>query len=80
MARTRARCAGSHQPTAHGQPVLGELRAWDRALGGARGTGGLSCRQTSVPASLSGYILERKKKKSYHVMRLNYGAEPRGGA
>lgn len=29
-----------------------ELRAWDLALGGARGRGGLSCRQTSVPASL----------------------------
>lgn len=68
--RTPARCSGSHLPT------MVASRSWVSGGHGRRAEGrgaGVTGPQTRAPAfPSSGYILERKKKKSYRWMRLNF--------
>lgn len=69
-ARTPAPCTGSHLPM-----MVGSQSRVSR--GQERGSQGHGSRaagpQTGAPGCpLSGYILERKKKKSYRWMRLNF--------
>lgn len=69
-ARTPARCSGSLLPTMAGS------RSWvSRGQGGrveGRGCWGACASHQNSRLPLSGYILERKKKKSYRWMRLNF--------
>lgn len=69
-ARTPAPCSGSPQPTTVASRSWVSGRHGDRAGGQGAGVSGP---QAGAPTSLSsGYILERKKKKSYRWMRLNF--------
>lgn len=63
-------CTVQWEPPAYdgGQPVLGECQG----TGTAKGSCQLSGWAQTELSSLSGYILERKKKKSYRWMRLNF--------
>lgn len=68
--RTPAPCSGSRLPTTVGSQSWVSAGHGHKAQGRGTGPSGPQARAPASPSS--GYILERKKKKSYRWMRLNF--------